>query len=53
MPTLSTEKQETRGQLLGSSLAFGAGMGLGFLLIYLLLISPIVAWLVDLVVKPL
>lgn len=47
----SKDTNEIRGPIIGSSLAFGTGMAVGFLLIYLLLISPIVAWLVDLVVE--
>ncbi len=32
-----------------SAFAFGAGMALGFLLIYLILISPIIGWIVGLI----
>lgn len=44
-----TESSEIRNPILFSALAFGAGMALGFLLTYLLLISPILDWIVGLV----
>jgi phosphatidylserine/phosphatidylglycerophosphate/cardiolipin synthase-like enzyme/MFS family permease len=43
------DTKEVQHPILYSALAYGAGMALGFLLIFLLLISPILSWIVDLI----
>ncbi len=49
MTTETPERREIQHTILFSAFAFGAGMMLGFLLIFLLLVSPILDWIVGLI----
>ena len=45
----NADTKEVQHLVLYSSFTYGAGMALGFLLIFLLLVSPILDWIVDLI----